>query len=291
MTPCRACGSHAVDTGYHGPIRDGRFGSLTPRECSIVVCADCGFGELVGADSVDYASDAYRESVDGAATINSFHALHDPEQAGKLGLIDLHAARAAVVADIGCGAGSFLDLLRGTAARTVAVEPMRAYHEHLARSGHEVFACCADASTPLAGRVDMATCFSVIEHVEDPVQLLREIRTLLKPGGTLVLSTPNARDWLLELLPTDYAAFFYRVVHRSYFTADSLRAAGAAAGFRHVDVRFQHRFDLANALLWLRDRRPSGLGAVKVPASVDAAFRAALEAEGRADYLVATLAA
>lgn len=37
---------------------------------------------------------------------------------------------------------------------------------------------------------DAVVCSDVIEHVAEPAALLREIRRLLKPGGTLVLTTP-----------------------------------------------------------------------------------------------------
>jgi SAM-dependent methyltransferase len=127
--------------------------------------------------------------------------------------------------------------------------------------------------------------------VDDPVTLLREIRSLLRPGGRLLISTPNLRDWLLELLPKDYAAFFYRTVHTWYFDQSSLETLSRAAGFAGCRVRSVHRFDLSNALVWLRDRRPSGLGAVSVSPVLNAAFAGWLESEGRADYLYATLGA
>ena len=40
---------------------------------------------------------------------------------------------------------------------------------------------------------DAAVCFEVIEHVADPAALVRELARVLRPGGTLAISTPNAR--------------------------------------------------------------------------------------------------
>lgn len=246
---------------------------------------------LEGAGRVDYASSEYRDLVDGDASPEHYYALHDAEQAGKLSLLEGDAIRGKVVADIGCGAGSFLDLVKGTAAATVGIEPSRAYQAAVRAKGHGVFPRCADAAGEWRGRVDIAVCFSVIEHVDDPLVFLREARTLLRPGGTMLLSTPNLRDWLLELLPAEYGAFFYRTVHTWYFDAASLAAVAGKAGFSGCTVRSVHRFDLSNALLWLRDRRPTGLGAVAVNPVVNAAYAAWLENEGRADYLYATLGA
>lgn len=283
---CRICQGTDWEELYRGPVRQGRFGNSIATDRLVRRCQRCDTGWLEGAP-VDYESDAYRECVDEGAGVAVFHRVHDGEQAAKLALLGTDQLRGRCIADIGCGAGSFLDLVRGMARATVAVEPARAYHAALQAHGHAVFPYAAEVAREWQGTVDVAVCFSVIEHLEDPVQVLTEIRALLATGGRLLISTPSRHDWLLELLPVDYRAFFYRAVHRWYFSAESLRQLGAAAGFTRVEPFFQHRFDLANFLLWLRDRRPSGQGKVEVEPVLDASFRASLCASGRSDYLYA----
>lgn len=46
---------------------------------------------------------------------------------------------------------------------------------------------------------EAAVCLEVIEHVENPWNLLREIERILKPGGLLILSTPNTTSFLSRL--------------------------------------------------------------------------------------------
>jgi 2-polyprenyl-3-methyl-5-hydroxy-6-metoxy-1,4-benzoquinol methylase len=290
------CGSARVATPYHGPVRHGRFGSAFPRHLSVHRCADCDAGFLGESPDLDYVGAEYRELVDGApeagtTALERFHRLHDPEQADKLQQLGTDELRGRVVMDVGCGAGSFLDLVSGFAGHTIAVEPAELYHEGLRAAGHEVLSFADQLAAERRGSVDVATCFSVIEHVPDALGLLRDIRAALKPGGRLLVSTPNADDWLLELLPEDYAAFYYRTVHTWYLSARALRWMAEAAGFQGCEVRCTHRFDLSNFLLWLRDRRPSGLGRVAVPSVLDGTFRASLEASGRGDYLHALLTA
>lgn len=101
----------------------------------------------------------------------------------------------------------------------------------------------------------------------------------------MIVSTPNRRDMLLDILPESYAPFFYRAAHRWYFDADSLAHAGRAAGFEVSGLRFVQRYSLSNFLLWLRDRKPSGearLAGLDTPV-IEAMWAAHLEATGRSD--------
>jgi SAM-dependent methyltransferase len=289
-TTCTICAAADWLPHYTGPVRTGKFGRISPQAHTIWSCGGCGVAWLPEAIS-DYESDDYRKLVDGAAGPEAYYEAHDREQAEKVRLVGTAGLRGSTVADVGCGAGSFLDLVRGFASETIAIEPTKSYHQALRAKGHHVFAYGVDAASEWRGRVDLAACFSVVEHVEDPLALLTEIRALLRPGGRALISTPNRADWLLELLPEDYPRFFYRQVHRWYFDAPSLVRLAQAAGFRKAQPFHVHRFDLSNFLLWLRDRRPTGLGKVAVPPALASALAPALEQGGRADYLYAWLEA
>jgi SAM-dependent methyltransferase len=288
MEKCNICASSQRRPFYQGPVRVGKFGNLSRQPHTVWLCEACGGAWLEGA-TIDYEADDYRQLVDDSADPAAFYKIHDGEQAEKLALIGTHDLRGKTVADIGCGAGSFLDLVKGYAAVTVAIEPTKAYHGVLESKGHQVFSYGSDAARAWAGKIDFAVCFSVIEHVEDPLGLLRQIHALLAPGGKALISTPNRNDWLLELLPNEYASFFYRQVHRWYFDDKSLAAVARRAGFSEARPFFVHRFDISNFLLWLRDRRPSGLGKVAAAPGLNTAFRQSLIDTGRADYLYAWL--
>jgi SAM-dependent methyltransferase len=83
-----------------------------------------------------------------------------------------------------------------------------AWAKRLLDQGYEVTACdihpevCAvhclgvDLNEPfselLPSGVDVVTCIEMLEHVENPRHVLREAFKLLRPGGVLLLSTPNA---------------------------------------------------------------------------------------------------
>ena len=283
---CAICGSAQRAVLYEGPIRTGGFGQVSAQTYTVFVCAGCGAGHLA-IDPVDYESGDYRLRVDGSDVAEDFHRTHDGEQALKLQMMGTGGLREAVVMDVGCGGGSFLDLVKGMCRTTIGIEPTPSLRAAVTAKGHRAFPYCHDVGKEWDEQVDVAVSFSVIEHVPDPAALLREVRRLLKPGGRLVVSTPNRRDWLLEALPEEYPRFFYRAVHAWYLDAGALTRLLTIAGFVEPRVTFHHRYDLSNAILWLRDKRPTGLGALAFAAPGDGVFRGMLEASGRTDYLYA----
>lgn len=278
---CPACNGREWVLSYQGNVRFGKFPQS--QSGSVFACKQCGLKRLDG-EPVDYESPEYRALVDSDPSPAGYYRTHDFEQVERLEVIGLAHLRDKLVVDVGAGAGSFLDSVRGVASRTVAVEPARHFHPVLRQKGHEVYSFAADALPALAGQADLVTSFAVIEHVEDPLQFVRDLAALVRPGGQVLLSTPNSRDWMIEFSKA-YAQFYYRVVHRWYFDETNLSSLLRRVEFGASRAVYRQRFDLSNALLWARDAKPTGLGKLPVLASLDVAYRDELVRTGRADYL------
>lgn len=82
----------------------------------------------------------------------------------------------------------------------------------------------ADLNFPLetnAGMFDVIVAAEVIEHLENPRALAREWLRLLRPGGTLVLSTPNNESWrsLFALVFQGHYALFGPASYPAHITA------------------------------------------------------------------------
>lgn len=284
---CMACGERSWRIVYRGPVRDGKFGAT--KDSRVAKCAACGVERLDEADClkpVDYASTAYRDRLGQGHDVARHFQEHDELARFTLEALWPRSVRAANVADIGAGGGSLLDHLRGVADGCLAIEPDPIFAASLAARGYAHFPSCEAGLREWASRIDVAFCIQVIEHVERPRDFLASIRALLAPTARLVLSTPNRNDILFDLLPDDFPAFFYRTQHRWIFDAASLSACARAAGFVVEEVRHLHRYGLANAMMWLRDRRPKGRTPLPpLDRTMDAHWKGWLESAGRSDNL------
>jgi SAM-dependent methyltransferase len=134
------------------------------------------------------------------------------------------ASRPVRVLDFGCGTGAFLDDLdRFGTVSAVDADPEAVSFCH-ARGRAEVRLAPPGAPLPFADDAfDLVTSLDVIEHIDDDVAALAELRRVLRPGGLLLVAVPAfAFLWGKQ----DEVSH-----HRRRYTARTLRRALARAGF------------------------------------------------------------
>ncbi len=116
------------------------------------------------------------------------------ELALRLTYLLAHARRGATVLDLGCGAGEFSAALTKAGAHVIAVdvaaEALRRARERVA--GLDARLWCDSEPLPVDDNaVDLVWAGEVIEHVADVAPWLSEVRRVLKPRGSLLLTTPH----------------------------------------------------------------------------------------------------
>ena len=234
-----------------------------PRgELELVVCRQCGF---VFNSAFDASLLAYGEAYDNTQSCSAyFDAYLDglvDDLVGPLGVRD------STIVEVGCGKGQFLRKLVSRAGANNTglgfdpsyVGPEVALDGRLAFQRRYYDDACANIPA------DVVVCRHVIEHVPDPMALLRSVRAALagSPKARVFFETPCV-DWILR--NQVLWDFFYE--HCSLFTESSLRFAFERAGFSVV--RVSHLF--GRQYLWLEAR----LAEVGLPTDLESAPTVAL---------------
>ena len=142
-----------------------------------------------------------------------------------------------VVLDAGCGVGYGTAHLAREATRVVGVDvdEETITYARTRYGGANVEFLVADVlALPFdADAFDVACSFEIVEHVPDAERFVRELARVLRPGGTLVLSTPRAEDPALR--PDN-------PFHEREFDADALRGL-LQESFATVELYGQRRVE------------------------------------------------
>ena len=179
-------------------------------------------------------------------------------------LRDHHAP--AVVLDLGCGDGSAL----ATAARLIPGHHVAGIDwsadalRQAKTKGLATVRGTLETRLPIADRkADVVIMSELIEHLVDPDSALDEVRRVLRPGGALLLSTPNLAAWYNRgLLAAGIQPVFSEVSLRAVFGRPGSVVAGhlrlftrralteflTASGFRCVTVAGARYHDVPRPL-------------------------------------------
>ncbi|HBS27036.1 MAG TPA: hypothetical protein DD827_07910 [Gammaproteobacteria bacterium] len=182
---CEVCGSTDFRTILDYPMAEA-------RDCSYAECDHCKLVRVINGPPIfDYSDAGYletltRQAINGTRlwewTVEQIH----------------HHRQPGVLIEVGCGVGAQLAV---------------ASHQGWQASGYELNPLCADIAEllyrvdikrddflqrPETHDCDVVLMNQFIEHVPDPKPFLKSSRQALKPGGIIVMSTPN---WNFASLP------------------------------------------------------------------------------------------
>lgn len=153
-----------------------------------------------------------------------------------------------VVVDAGFGEGYGAALLAETATAVVGLDYDQSAAEHAHRRYPSITPVRSNlAALPLAGdAVDVVVNFQVIEHLWDQLQFIEECHRVLRPGGALLISTPNritfspGRDTPLNPFHTRElnAAELTELLTDGGFTVKKMTGVHHGARLRELDARY-----------------------------------------------------
>ncbi len=240
IPPCPVCG----DPGPPKPLFAARdVATDRPGEFEVSRCDKCRCVHTSPRPTLEalgsYYEDVYSgEGADEMKAMQTGGGMRLVNQA-RFGLLDKHARLSgeSTLLDIGCGYGMFLrvahervacqlsgcDTDAGSLSGGVAADVADLRAAEVEDAGWE------------AGSFDAVTLYHCLEHVPDPIRTLRTARSLLRPGGVLLVEVPNfgalwrrvfGRFWFPLLIPQ----------HLVHFELPVLRDAVGRAGWSDDEV-------------------------------------------------------
>ncbi|MCB2171309.1 class I SAM-dependent methyltransferase [archaeon] len=155
----------------------------------------------------------------------------------KLQALSLFPSPPRTVLDVGCGTGMLAGLLSEAGYKVVGIDLSDVAVQKCRARGIEAYQ--QDLAEKLQFSDNTFDCIlmsEVIEHLVDPIQVLKELRRVLKINGVMVITTPNSSfitrrfRYLIGKSSTETQNFS----HLRFFSADFLKRVVTSAGFSIV---------------------------------------------------------
>jgi SAM-dependent methyltransferase len=255
---CPACGGRSIRPHKRGTYSD----RLTREEIKITdsgygrtwdlsLCLDCGHLFADPCPTPEFIFSLYGEVED---------PLYEDEAAGRarsflriLERLELLVPGRGRLFDVGAATGILLDLARSRGWEPDGIDPSAwavgvAAARHGLRLRHGAFETAELPESAYAA----VTMIDVIEHTPLPFEAVRKARAILRPGGMLVIVTPDIHSLAARLAGRRW--WHLRPAHLAFFSRPSLAALLGRAGFAVVR---EHRYSWTFSLHYLLSRKPA----------------------------------
>jgi 2-polyprenyl-3-methyl-5-hydroxy-6-metoxy-1,4-benzoquinol methylase len=261
VSSCPICNSLAHSSVFAAPTTRGQDSRLW----KVSECTECGHQFMNPQPSweelqpyYDEGYSAYDPNRDTGA--NDEETVTAAREAGSFRYLPLPTGKRLL--DVGCGAGTFLRISKKLGAIEQGVEPSEYAAGIARRQGLNVFCgTLEEFAATTADRFDIVTSHHVMEHVPNPIETLKGMKSLLAPGGFIWIAVPNAAYSLARALKGKWHSADLPY-HLMQFSPQSIARAATEAGLRIRHQRTQSIPHLVEASLgqylryrWMIPRR------------------------------------
>lgn len=218
-THCILCGAHEIESkrGY--------------ETHNLGECKKCGFVFMLEIPSSEeltrhYSQYNYTERPTSKATLKTFNERLELFEKFRLNNLLL---------DTGCGRGEFLQAALEKNWQVSGTEFSPEAIKTCTRKGIKMFLGDLTEYKENEGGFDVIYSSEVIEHVKNPMEQLKAIQRLLRPGGCCYITTPNFNCYLRYKHQEKYCIIEYPE-HLGFFTRETLGWALRQSGFTKMKL-------------------------------------------------------
>lgn len=226
--PCNLCGS----TDIHEVCLKDRHGGFLRT----VICVKCGLiwsDPRPGDDEIrDFYSKEYRKEYKLQFQPKLKHVYRDAKEAlRRYDFLKETINRDHQIADVGSGSGVFVYFLRSLGFNAIGIEPDEGYSNYSVKElGVPVTNTFVQDMDDVES-FDIITLHHVLEHLTDPLGMLKKVHSLLKKNGHFMVEVPNSED--MQQDPKNR----YHKAHIYTFNPETLLCMGSKAGLKPVKQR------------------------------------------------------
>lgn len=187
-------------------------------------CANCSHFQIPDVNKNDYYNDYLMMSKMNKSLIEA--------RKEACSFLNLKAESKENFLDIGCGPGYMMEIAKEFFNNALGVEPSRISAQIAREKGFEIIDDFFTAKLFPTQKFDAFCLMQVLEHVEDPVQILQDAFSVLNLGGVGLLEVPNG---LKIVRSGSYHSIFSD--HLNYYTPLSLAKLAYRVGFDVLSVK------------------------------------------------------
>lgn len=154
--------------------------------------------------------------------------------------------------DVGCSSGAFISVAQAMGVTVTGIEPAEKSAKTAMEAGLNVHNGFLEEIKFPEESFHVITVFEVIEHLKDPIALMKESFRILHPGGLVIIRTGNAGSWTSRYMGGRWE--YFRMAehggHISFFNPFSINQLAERSNFfvERIDthsVRFYEKEDVS----------------------------------------------
>ena len=160
------------------------------------------------------------------------------------------------VLEIGSGHGFFLEIMKTNGFDIIGYDISKEKRKYSKKiTNVPVYDININSEISLGNKFDIVVLFHTLEHIADPITLLKNIKKLLKPKGKILIEVPNSDDFHLKLNKF-YKEFYWERAHIHYFNPKILKNVIHKSGFKNIRVVGVQRYGIENFFHWKLKNKP-----------------------------------
>ena len=252
---CYLCGNSKCSL-----IHDNIRYNLSPRPFR---CDNCGFvflyPRMTPEMEKEFYEKTYRYNYDIQTAEDLWQASLPEAKKRVLRFNELYGKDSRLL-EIGCASGYFLFEVKDYVKSVTGIELTKEYVKYAKSKGLNV----KDSLNEVPDNsCDLIFMFHVLEHIDDPINFLKEVKKKLSQNGKLIIEVPNVDDVLVSVYKIkNHLDFYWEIAHNYYFSKMSLGKVLESSGYRYEIFPLQ-RYDLSNHMRWMLTGKPGGQGYFK----------------------------